>query len=110
MLEQWEEAWRGDTSSQVRLFTPALLKQPGVFVMGGFDQQGYIAGGGVAFASDGVVGVSNLFGHTEGLFAAATQIASVDVVVRYENGHALAAARADGFIEAGLLRIWSYAP
>ena len=104
-LEQWEESWRGKAGGPLRLFRPALLDRPDVAILGGFSEGGRIAAGGIAFASAGVLGVTNLFGQCEGFFSAAVRETGIPLIVRYETGSRLLAALDQGFEDAGPMRV-----
>lgn len=107
-LEQWESRWSEESGRTRGVFRPALLDAPGVLVMSGTDPRAQLAGGGIAFAGGGVVGVTNLFGDINGLFSAALRETGMDLVVRYETGPRLLEALETGFSDAGGMRVWMY--
>jgi hypothetical protein len=109
-LDEWQMAW--SSSDDPNTFLPALLDDEGVVVLAG-RSDGIVVAGAVLNRSTSVVGVSNVFAgdkHAESvwpeLLAQAGNYFSACVLVGYESGNALAAARAAGFHSAGPLRVW----
>ncbi|MCK0169168.1 hypothetical protein MWU52_16560 [Jannaschia sp. S6380] len=106
-LTAWEAGWSGDTAADAAMFPPAFLKAPGVFVIGRAGGAAFDAGCLVNL-SDGVAGLSNVFGPA-GAFAdaacAAQSVAPGRPLVGYESGSTLRDARACGFAACGELRV-----
>ena len=113
-LADWESAWGGDASAQpAHVFLPALLAEPDVAVIAGYQGQRIVAGAIGNRAAD-VVGLSNLFvpANDPGRFGAGCASAMIAAfpglpVVGYASGPELAAAIALGFQRLGPLRIWA---
>ena len=110
-LATWELAWRGGASGS-RLFIPGLLDRPEVAVLAGYKQT-EIAAGGILNRSGGAVGISNVFARSHDLDEAfAGCVASAltrfpgGMLVGYEAGQALEAARRVGFRAIGRLVVW----
>jgi len=110
-LRAWQAAWRGDDPEGAEdVFLPALLDDPRVTVL----QARAVAAGAIAFVSDGVVGLSNVFAACGP--SVDTWSSCIDVVTRrfpdtpvvgYERGRELACALGAGFAAVGPLRVWS---
>lgn len=109
-LETWVRGWRS-TGGAPDVLTPALLRG-GLDVLAGY-HDGTLVAGAIACRTDGVVGVSNLFG----LGAATAQLwpgclrAVHDLhpglpVVGYASGAAAEGAVRHGFTPVGPLRVW----
>jgi hypothetical protein len=110
-LVAWEAAWDVD-GADLGLFTPELLSDPSVTILGGYAGTSIVAGAIVNRTGD-VVGVSNLFaadgnvddawigclGYVDTAFAGSP-------VVGYEAGDELAAAHRQRFGSVGRLRVW----
>ena len=98
------------------LFRPALLADPDCAVLA-CRRNGTLVGGAIAYTTDGVTGISNVFKSGMPTAAAGRVWASVVrtvatlrpglPVVGYESGEDLAAARRAGFTVLGPLRIWA---
>jgi len=106
-LVDWERAWRGNEAALTGVFRSELLADPRAIVMAGLDASGVIIGGGVGYDAAGALGVTNLFGHAEGLFHALLSHASTRQIVCYEHGTELRLARKRGFEMLGPLRVWT---
>ncbi|MFH9349563.1 hypothetical protein [Kitasatospora sp. NPDC017646] len=110
-LWAWETAW-GGTDRSARAFPEVLLSEDGVVFLGGFSDERLVAGA-VLHLSDGVAGVSNVFGpegESASTWAGVVSCALREVpgadLVGYERGEGLAAAAANGFAPIGPLRVW----
>ncbi len=110
-LATWETAW-GSAAGDERLFLPALLADPDVVFLAA-DQGGAIRAGAIVNQTDGVAGLSNLFGAEgqasvtwAGAVGAARAVFQGLPLVGYEAGPDLAAAQAAGFAAIGPLRVW----
>ena len=95
------------------LFQPALLDDPDCAILA-CRRDGTLVGGAIAYATDGVTGILNVFksGIADGpLWAGAVRtVATLRPglpIVGYERGEDLAAARRAGFRVLGPLRIWA---
>jgi hypothetical protein len=111
-LEAWEDAWREHGSpAERRVFLPALLTDPSVHLFAAF-RGDRIAAGFAANKSEGVLGLSNVFGlpQDDEPFAAvltrANDIAPGLPMVGFEQGADLTRALRSGFRSVGLLRVW----
>lgn len=116
-LAVWELAWSGSPADAVaqprqRLFLPALLADTNVNILAAYHERRIVAGG-IANRTDGVVGLSNVFGpaQSEGAFWAGCVAAVLHIfpdlpLVGYETGAALAHADALGFEAVQPLRVW----
>jgi hypothetical protein len=106
-LRKWEAAWAANGSpTPVQVFKEPLLADPYVFVMAQL-HNGEIVGGAIGNISDGVLGLSNVFGASFAAAADAVQSLNGDLaVVGYERGDNLVAARGCGFTEVAPLRVW----
>jgi hypothetical protein len=111
-LARWETAW-ADGGDVTGLFQPALLDDPDCAILA-CRRDGTLAGGAIAYTTDGVTGISNVFksGIADGpLWASAVRaVAALRPglpIVGYERGEDLAAARQTGFRVLGPLRIWA---
>ena len=109
-LAVWEASWADDPSSP-RTFVPLLLRDPAITFWAGRNGDEVLAGG-ITFASNDVVGVSNTFfiGEAEsglsGLVRAIADLTGGTPIVGYEHGEALRAAVAVGFRPLGTLAVW----
>jgi hypothetical protein len=111
-LARWEAAW-ADGGNVTGLFRPALLDDPDCAILA-CRRDGALAGGAIAYSTNGVTGISNVFksGIADGALwtgavrAAATLRPSLPVV-GYERGEDLAEARRAGCRVVGPLRIWA---
>lgn len=109
-LAAWEEGWRG-SDGPAGVLGPAVLQDDAVVVLGARADDRVVAGA-VLNVGASVVGVSNVF--TDGdpssawasCVAAAAEIFPEAVLVGYESGETLDAARRVGFTEVGRLRVW----
>lgn len=111
-LARWETAWAGG-GAVTGLFQPALLADPDCAVLA-CRRDGALAGGAIAYTTDGVTGISNVFksGSDAGpVWASAVRaVAALRPglpVVGYERGEDLATARQAGFRVLGPLRVWA---
>jgi hypothetical protein len=91
-LAAWETAWSDGDSDDGPLFQPDLLSDPSCVILA-CRPRGTIIAGGIAFAADGVAGISNVFsaGLTAGrLWASIVPAVAAlrpDIpVVGYEDG------------------------
>jgi hypothetical protein len=115
-LSVWERAWAGGERADRPLFRPALLADPRCAILACRRGDDLIAGV-IAYAADGVTGVSNLFGAglaagqlwPSALQAVAARRPGVPIV-GYEHGAGLAAARQAGCRALGPLRVWAHDP
>ena len=110
-LLRWAAAW-GIEDNQLGPFRPELLTHSRVVFLSS-NVGGCISAGCIAYRSESVIGVSNLFGCDGDLDAAwsgalATLVAWAPSlpIVGYEHGDALGAATRQGFVPIGGLRIW----
>jgi hypothetical protein len=112
-LEAWETAWAaGGSPADSRVFSPAILDDPDIVILGRPAAAGFDAGC-IANLSQGSVGLSNVFstaGPVPAVFdqaaSAVSAVAPGLPLVGYENGEELRAALAAGFQPVGPLRIW----
>jgi len=116
-LANWEAAWstadgNTQTSDKPRMFPPSLLADGNVAFFAGYRGQRIVAGG-IASATETVVGLSNVFAPQgeeplvwPGLLTSVQVVFPQLHVVGYEHGHALEATLACGFEEIGALRVW----
>jgi hypothetical protein len=106
-LRKWEAAWAANGSpTPVQVFKDPLLSDPHFFVMAQL-QNGEIVGGAIGNISDGVLGLSNVFGASFSAAADAVQsLSNALPIVGYERGDDLVASRACGFTEVAPLRVW----
>lgn len=111
VFETWERAWQRDTGVP-GVLTAGLLGEPSVLVLAGHVGDRLVAGA-VLTCSERAVGLSNFFADPEmvsaswaGCLALASTLFADAVLVGYESGGALDAARAHGFTDAGPLRVW----
>ncbi len=104
MLDEWEAAW-GGSADEPALFLPAFLTQPGVTMLAG-SANGRIAAGCIITGTNGVVGLSNVFGNAPEAISAAVMMFPEREFVGYESGEALVAALEAGFQTVGDLMIW----
>jgi hypothetical protein len=117
-LANWETAWAGDAANaspvpRPRLFVPALLTNPDVAFIAGYQDQAIVAGA-IANRTDDIVGVSNVFvPSNESIEFWSGCIASVQErfpglpLVGYEREQDLTAAQAVGFERVQNLRVWT---
>ena len=116
-LTHWEIAWSGDPANasptpQPRLFVPALLTNPDVAFIAGYQDQAIVAGA-IANRTEEVVGLSNVFVplNDSAEFWAGC-IASVQErfpglpLVGYEREPNLTVVQAVGFEKVQDLRVW----
>jgi hypothetical protein len=112
-LEAWENAWAGaGSSTDRRVFPPAILRDPQIAVLGRVGAHGFDAGC-IANRLPDVIGLSNVFATNEplpviyGTAAIAAAAFAPDLpLVGYEGGEALGAAVAAGLEPVGPLRVW----
>ena len=104
-------AWSRAGTDVPDLFRPALLTDAHTRIFACLDSHRRIVGGAVAFTSDGVIGLSNVFAigiDLDAVWAGAVAAVSASgaPVVGYEHGDDLTVARGLGFGAIGGLRIW----
>ena len=111
-LVRWEAAWAGGGDA-TGLFKPALLADPDCAVLA-CRRDGALVGGAIAYAADGVTGISNVFksGIADevpwtGAVRAVAALRPGLPIVGYEHGEDLTAAREAGFGVLGPLQIWA---
>jgi len=107
-------SWTGSTSGGAGgdLFRPALLRDPTVTFIGGYDGRAIVAGA-VLNRTEDVIGISNVF-TTRGDLDSTWRGCLVYVdcaapgagIVGYESGDELAAAHRQGSESVAPLRIW----
>lgn len=107
----WELAWRGDEGPPGVLLVD-LLSHDSVAVLAAHVGDRVVAGA-VLNRSSEVVGITNFFADSQiasacwdGCLALAGTIFPRSILVGYESGNALDAARTHGFDTAGSLRVW----
>jgi hypothetical protein len=112
-LADWEAAWCSAPGEE-RLFLPSLLADGAITFLAAY-REGQIIAGAIAHQSDGVIGLSNVFGPEgygpriwAGSVAASHEAFPGRPLAGYETGHDLAAAQSAGFITIGPLRVWLY--
>ncbi|MCX5497036.1 hypothetical protein OSH11_20190 [Kaistia dalseonensis] len=112
-LAAWETAWAGGVVDEP-IFRVALLADPAVTLIAGFDGDHIVAGAALN-RSAAAMGWSNVFApEADGLspiagaLAFATTLAGDLPLVGYEHGEALEKSMALGFEPVGGLRIWAY--
>ncbi|WEH40194.1 hypothetical protein [Streptomyces sp. AM 2-1-1] len=121
-VRAWAHAWDGGDGN-ADLFRPALLDDPGTFLLTARAADGTVTAGAVASRGEGgpgedarggsVLGLSNVFARDGGADAAwpgaldaAHRLFPGLPVVGYEHGEDLDTARRHGFTPAGPLRVW----
>ena len=116
-LTKWESAWRSDLSnnpstSQPRLFLPAMLAKPGIVFIAAYQDQLLVAGA-IANRTDDVVGLSNVFVPPDdaevfwaGCVAMTQECFPGASVVSYERGPQLTIAQEIGFEMLQPLKVW----
>lgn len=111
VFETWERVWRPDVGVP-GVLTADLLREPSVFVLAGHVGD-TLAAGAVLTRTEHAVGIYNFFADPgvmaaswEGCLALASTLFADAMLVGYESGDALDAARAHGFSLAGPLRVW----
>ena len=110
-LSGWEAAWAGSDDA-ASLFHAEILDDPNVLVL--CDRaDGAIVDGAIFNRAANVVGVSNAFscrGDLDATWTGVTRAAHTyfpnEVIVGYESGADLAAARHHEFVALGPLRVW----
>ena len=105
-LMRWERAWRGDDLEHARTFPDALLDDPGANVIGGFDSQGRIVAGAIAYRTAEAIGLTNVFGSQGQVIAALASLLPPAPVVAYQPGEDLSQATRRGFLPLGPLTVW----
>lgn len=105
-LMRWERAWRGDDLEHTRTFPDTLLDDPGANVIGGFDSQGRIVAGAIAYRTAEAIGLTNVFGSQGQVIAALASLLPPAPVVAYQPGEDLTGAQARGFLPLGPLTVW----
>lgn len=105
-LAAWEAAWN-TAGDPARVFVPALLGDPSVALLAGFDADGAVRAGGVASLGGGVLGLSNLFGSRRGVLQTAAALWPDLDMVGYESGNDLKTMEYYGFSALGPLRVWT---
>lgn len=106
-LDQWAGAWRRGDDSLADVFRPRLLADPRAIFMGQVDPTGSFVGGAVGYEAAGLLGLTNIFGSSEGLLAAVLDQRPGAQLCGYERGAALEAAQLQGFQRLGSLSVWS---
>ena len=109
-LANWERAWRGNDAADARTFPDALLDDDQAHVLGGFNADGQIAAGAIAYAAAGVIGLTNVFGSRGQALAALPILLPPGPVVAYEAGADPVSARRRGFAPIGPLTVWARSP
>jgi hypothetical protein len=108
-LASWEQAWRGD-DGPTGVFGAELLDFSSVTIVGA-RRGGRVVAGAVLNGSSTVMGISNFFSEAaegwSGCLRLATSLFPAATLVGYESGQGLMAARRQGFVTAGPLRVWS---
>jgi len=111
-LAAWSEAWSGGDPEDSGVFAPALLGNPGIGVMAGWDGDDIIAGCVLA-PTDSLVGLSNIFADPSAGVEPQAEAAAIGqamfpdkALVGYEHGAALEAALEAGFAPLGPLTVW----
>ena len=111
VFETWERAWRLHVGAP-GVLTADLLHERSVFVLAGYVGDTLVAGA-VLTRTEHAVGISNFFADPsvmaaswDGCLAQASTLFPDEMLVGYESGDALDAARAQGFDVAGPLRVW----
>jgi hypothetical protein len=93
------------------VFHPALLDDPAVAILGGW-QEDTLVGGVIANRIGAAVGISNLFTtiDPDDFWASVVAVVTTQFpglpMVGYEDGSSLAAAQRAGFTSVGGLRVW----
>ena len=110
-LIDWETAW-SDAGISVGLFSPGLLADDSIAILGEYADDRIVAGV-ILNLANGVVGLSNVFARAEdadalwsGCLDAVEAYFPSLPIVGYESGPALDAAHDHAFMSAGPLRIW----
>jgi len=105
-LAAWESAWRGADMSSTRIFAIGLLRDPRVWLMGGFDPDGAIRAGAIANEAAGVLGVTNMFGAAVEFLRVLGELRSGIPMVCYAQGDDHRSAEKAGFQVLGPMRVW----
>jgi hypothetical protein len=110
-FETWERAWQRDVGVP-SVLSADLLRERSVFVLAGHIGDTLVAGA-VLTRTEHAVGISNFFADPgviaaswDGCLALVSTLFADAMLVGYESGDALDAARAHGFSVAGPLRVW----
>jgi hypothetical protein len=107
-FDTWAGGWSGGQPQDV--LRPELLFDPLTMLLTG-SRDGVVTAGAIAYRSDDVVGVSNLFGPPDqawpGVIGQVTRRFPGIPIVGYEYGDDLAAARRYGCEPLGPLRVWT---
>lgn len=115
-LANWESAWNGplddnQSAPQPRIFLPTLLADPDMRFIAAYQNEQIVAGA-IAFRSDAVVGISNVFTPEDAArdFWAGCVAMTIDAfpglpLVDYEHGNDLVIAQSLGFEDVGSLRV-----
>ncbi len=111
-LADWEGAWSGATPLPNRLFLPALLTDPDIYIIAAYKDH-HIVAGAIANKTTEVVGLSNAFSppgtaeqYWEGFLGMIASHYPSLPVVGYEQGETLTTALHVGFTPLGPLRVW----
>jgi hypothetical protein len=105
-LAAWEAAWRADGPGGARIFRPPLLADPSTIVLGGFDGQGAIKAGGIAYDAAGALGITNVFGSRRQFIQTLGSMRPESAMLCYAAGDQIQRALQDGFQALGPLRVW----
>jgi hypothetical protein len=110
-FETWKRAWQRDVGVP-SVLTADLLCERSVFVLAGHVGDTLVAGA-VLTRTEHAAGISNFFADPgviaaswDGCLALVSTLFADAMLVGYESGDALDAARAHGFSVAGPLRVW----
>lgn len=111
--QAWQLAWDADATATSPVFAPALLADPNIAFIAGYDR-GEIVAGAIANSHAGVVGLSNLFTRNTHIRddwrdAIATAVAHFPglPVIGYGPGAARPLGESLGYSTLGPLRIWT---
>lgn len=106
-LGLWEAAWSQSQSLPKRIFIPDVLNDRRVYILAGLNADGVVVAGVSAFAADGFVGLTNIFGEAHSVIAEVRRRFPGHRLVAYEQGSALQTFPELGFTAVGPLTVWS---
>jgi len=113
-LAQWEAGWAGSTGGVCNFFRPALLVHGSLALLASVSGDRVVAGA-VAYRSEAVIGLTDLFdagGDLEAAWRSAAAAASARwgplPIVGYDLGESLVAAHHAGFVTVGELAVWTH--